>query len=215
MNFRLLLLLLLIGPLGFCQDTEYTNETDYQPTWWNQNDPETVYLSASISKVFALNDSNLKEFKNFTNADLEFGWYFLPNFILGAYFDKSFSHIKEEHSNKTGAVRNRGFSTYGIQAGYYNAINREWNWSVKFGIGSIIYRSSAAQDIFREKGITYKLDAQVGYRINRTLAFFFKVSPAYDQLSINSTPEYQDYLNKMFRLNAGLGVRVHFQNPNG
>jgi len=191
-------------------------ETKVHPNWYESEDPETVYFTFGILGSLPINDSTLKDAGGPAGITFGFNWFVIPELTIGVYYDTQSTGISEDENNdKIGAIKDINLNSFGFQLGYYRAINREWNWSLKAGAGPIVYKSNTGYDKFPENGASYKLTGELGYRLNQTLSLFTRISPRYNQLDIRSVPEVHDYLNNHLLLDIGVGLRIHLHNPNG
>lgn len=215
MNFKIILvgILFLISNQIISGQNE---EKKVHQNWYNSDDPETVYFTFGALASIPLNDSTLKDAGGPAGISLGFDWLVIPELTVGVYYDTQTTHISNDEDNdRTGAVKNINLNSFGLQLGYYKAINREWNWSLKAGVGIIGYKSRTGYDKFMEDGTSYKLSGEVGYRLNQTLALYTRIAPRYNKLNIEAVEEVQNYLNKHFLLDFGIGLRIHLHNPGG
>lgn len=216
MNFKYFLpFICLIFSLQLsAQETSDSTEV-YYPNRYKQSDPEVLYFSQSLSKTIPFGNSSLQDYNSlYSYSIFEMDFFALSMLTVGTYFEIGYGEVKDGSTEKLGLITATRFSSFGLQLGYYHAFNRRWNWTLKGGIAALGYRSHAyTSDNFSEGGTSYKLDAQIAYRLGPTFAFYFKVAPAYDKLKIKATPDIQDYLNHHFKMNIGLGFRIHLHNP--
>ncbi|MCL6217140.1 hypothetical protein [Zunongwangia pacifica] len=182
---------------------------------YNPEDPETVFFGLSFYFPNGLSDSSLGNDYTFdAGIQFEVNVFITPQFVAGVY--GKWHEGEVSNIEKIGNISESNFSEYGLSLGYYQAINREFNYFITASIGGVSVRNTVpfSPDSFRENGTSYKVGGELGYRFNQTIAFFAKVSPYYLNLDIENTA-YNDYLNNHFLVDVGFGLRVHLHNPNG
>ena len=194
-------------------------QTEIQPkphkNWYEPEDPETVFFGLSTYFPFGLSDSSLGNDYSFdAGIQFEVNVFLTPQFVTGVYGKWHGGEVTD--IEKIGNISETNFSEYGLSLGYYQAINRQFNYMITASIGAVTLNNTVpfSPDSFRENGTSYKVTGELGYRFNQTIAIFAKVSPYYLNLDIENKA-YNDYLNKHFLIDLGFGLRVHLHNPNG
>ncbi|MDN3595870.1 hypothetical protein [Zunongwangia endophytica] len=183
--------------------------------WYQPEDPETIYFELSTFYPLGMSDSS---FGNDYQLDqgIQFGVhvFIVPEFTIGLYGKWHGSEVT--NIEKIGNISETRFNEYGLELGYYYAIDRQMNVQLTGAIGSVNLRNLVdfSSNSFWENGISYKLGVAFGYRFNQTLAIFAKVSPYFLKLDIKNEA-YDDYLNDHILMDFGVGLRIHLHNPNG
>lgn len=177
-------------------------------------DPETVFFNLELFRPVAIGNYSLaKDYNMGVGVALDFNWFVLPELTLGTHASVTGGSVK--NTRRIGNIQSTTIYLFGVDIGYYHAFDEEWNIHASTGLGVIDYRHSAPEDKFSEPGNAYWVQLQVGYRINRTIAFYFKLQPRYDKLKITAPPSIERYINNQIMINAGLGFRINLQNPGG
>ena len=211
-NILLLAIILSFSLTNAQQDQSLPNP---HRNWYEPEDPETVFFGLSTYFPIGLSHSSLSnDYELNAGIQLEVNVFITPQFVAGVY--GKWHEGEVSNIEKIGNISETNFSEYGVSLGYYQAINREFNYLITANIGSVSLRNSVpfSSGSFRENGTSYKLGGELGYRFNQTIAVFARVSPYYLNLDINNAA-YMDYLNKHFLVDVGFGLRVHLHNPNG
>lgn len=183
------------------------------PGQYSEN-PESVYFNVEIFYPVGLGNSPYAQAYNFDPGyALDFSWFVKPQFTLGARY--SFFRGYVENKSRLGNISTTKFHLLGVDGGYYQALNKDWNLHYKLGLGVVIHRNRAPEDKFTDDGGKTWASIEIARRVNRTLGFFIKTGLDYEFLHINSSEEVKSYLNSNFILNLGLGLRFNFQNPGG
>ncbi|SFB77197.1 hypothetical protein SAMN04487907_101561 [Zunongwangia mangrovi] len=212
MKKLLLLVFILSISVGNAQ-TEIIPEP--HKNWYEPEDPETVFFGLSFYFPNGIGDSSLGNDYSFdAGIQFEVNVFITPQFVAGVY--GKWHEGEVTNIEKIGNISDSNFSEYGLSLGYYQAINRQFNYMITAGIGAVTLNNTVpfSPDSFRENGTSYKVTGELGYRFNQTIAIFAKVSPYYLNLDIENAA-YDSYLNKHFLVDVGFGLRVHLHNPNG
>ncbi|MFC6860639.1 hypothetical protein [Zunongwangia atlantica] len=195
------------------------SQTEIQPNphknWYEPEDSETVFFGLSFYFPNGIGDSSLGNDYSFdAGIQFEVNVFITPQFVAGVY--GKWHEGEVTNIEKIGNISDSNFSEYGLSLGYYQAINRQFNYMITAGIGAVTLNNTVpfSPDSFRENGTSYKVKGELGYRFNQTIAIFAKVSPYYLNLDIENDA-YDSYLNKHFLIDLGFGLRVHLHNPNG
>lgn len=205
-NTRLLFLLLLISGFTNAQD-ENIPENQYS------DDPETVFFNLEFYCPMAIGNSAYSEYSFDPGYALDFNWFVMPEFTLGARL--SVHRGFPEDRSKTGNINRSTFHLLGLDAGYYQALTREWNIHYKAGIGLITNVYQAPEDKFSEDGGKLWISSEVTKRLNRTLGIFLRTGFDFDFNNIETSANKKSYFNNNFLFNLGAGIRINLQNPGG
>ena len=176
--------------------------------------PETVFFNLEIFRPVAIGNYALaKDYTMSPGVAFDFNWFALPELTLGTHISITGGTVNDP--SRIGNISNTTIYLLGIDIGYYYAFDKEWNIHASAGYGILDYRHSAPQDKFSEQGNSFWLQVQLGYRINRTIAVYFKLQPRYDKLNIAAPSSIDRYINNQIIINPGLGFRINLQNPGG
>ena len=211
LNFRLGLLCLLTPFLLFSQE----GDSDINLTNFVQEDPETVFFNIGIFKPFAFSNNSFREAYQTadTGLEIDFNWLAFPNFTAGIRIDLFYASVND--ISKIGAITGTRVTNYGIHAGYYKPITRNWNWHANIGVGSVGYRSRTYDDVIKEYGWNLTLQNELNYRFNQYFGVYGKLQLRADFLDIETSRPTDDFLNKQLFFVPGIGIRFNFHNPGG
>jgi hypothetical protein len=204
-----LFFLLLFSAITICNAQETIVENDDF-----NDDPETVFFNFEIFRPVGIGDSFLaRDYNIGAGFAFDFNWFFVPNFTVGTHFNIFRSSV--ENQSAVGNIQSTSVAMFGLTAGYYYEVDQHWNVHATAGFGTLNYRNTAPEDKFSEPGTSYWVQVQVAYRFNKTVAVYFKMEPRLDKLEIQAPPGLDQYFNRHFMLNPGLGLRLNFHNPGG
>ncbi|WBL22423.1 hypothetical protein [Zunongwangia sp. HRR-M8] len=199
----------------FLQAQQSDVEIAAHRNWYQPEDPETIFFD--LSTFYPLGISN-SSFNNDYQLDqgIQFGVhiFIVPEFTAGLYGKWHGSEVT--NIEKIGNINETRFNEYGLELGYYYAIDQKVNVHLTGGVAGVYLRNlvNFSPNSFGENGISYKLGVALGYRFNQTLAVFAKVSPYYLNMDIQNEA-YDNYLNDHILMDFGVGLRIHLHNPNG
>ena len=208
-KFFLLMLMLNIGFLKaqiVKEDPEIEQEI--------KSDPETVFFNFEVFRPIPFGDNSLAmDYSMGPGVAFDFNWFATPELTFGTH--ASITGGSVDDISRIGNIEKTTIYLFGLDVGYYHAFDEEWNVHATAGLGALDYHHSAPEDKFSESGTSYWVQVQVGYRINRTIAVYFKMQPRYDRLNIAAPASIERYINNQLMINSGIGFRVNLQNPGG
>lgn len=206
MNTRITFVIFLLAVFTCCG--QEVADADFN------DDPETVFFNLEVFRPVGVGDSFLaRDYNLGAGFAFDFNWFIIPNFTIGTQLNIFRGNVVNQSS--IGNISSSSIRMAGFTTGYYYEIDRHWNIYASAGIGALKYRNRAPEDKFSERGTSYWSQVQVGYRFNKTAAVYFKMSPRYDRLRIESPAGMQGYFNRHFMLIPGFGVRLNLHNPGG
>ncbi len=206
LNIRIFFLMVLICGLTYAQE-------DAIPSNQYAEDPETVFFNIELFYPVAISHSSYGDYRMDPGYSVDFNWFIHPEFTIGARLAVNRGY--PEDISKTGNIERSTFHLLGLDAGYYQALNRDWNLHYKGGIGLLTTVHTAPEDKFTEDGGKLWLSAEISKRLDKTLGIFLKTGMDYDFNHIETSANKNSYFNNNFLLNLGLGIRINFQNPGG
>ena len=206
LNIRFLVFFLCVSGFLYSQEEELP-ENQYS------EDPETVFFNAELYYPVNLGNSVYSNYDFDPGYAIDFNWFFQPELTLGARFavHRGFPNDISE----TGNIERGTFHLIGIDFGYYKTFSRKWNLHTRAGIGIITGVYVAPEDKFSEDGGKVWVSSEIAYRLDKTIAFFFKTGLDHDFWNIDTSDAKDSYFNHHFLFNAGIGIRIHLQNPGG
>lgn len=206
-------LFLLVANFSFLQGQEIAGE-QVENEEEVKADPETVFFNLELFRPVAIGNYALaRDYFMGLGVALDFNWFVLQEFTLGTHASITGGYVKDP--TRIGNIESTTIYLVGLDIGYYHAFDDVWNIHATAGLGVIDYRHRAPEDKFSEPGNSYWTQVQVGYRVNRTVAFYFKLQPRYDKLNIAAPPSVDRYINNQVMINTGIGFKINLQNPGG
>lgn len=212
LNTKLLVILLFCVFPMLAQEGEEDLENDnfqYSP-----GNPESVFFDFEAFYPIALGDNVYSEAYTYDPGyALDFNFFIKRKITLGARISSYRGYVQD--IEKTGNYSKTGFMLFGVHAGYYQPINREWSLHHKIGVGAMDYVNHAPQDKFYDSGTALFVASDVSYRLDKNFAVFGKIGFDHHIMNIQTTSALENRFNNTSFLSFGIGLRWHLQNNGG
>ncbi len=213
LSIRIFFLLLLLNTNSMLAQEEAENpeESSYE---YSPGNPESVFFELETIYPLALGNNVYSEAYTYDlGYGIDFNLFLKKQFTLGARISSFRGYVQDVE--KTGNYSKTGFMLFGIHAGYYQVVNKEWSLHHKIGVGALNYVNHAPEDTFNDTGTQLSVSTDVAYRFSSDFALFAKLSFQYHLMNIQTTDALDSYFNKAPFLQFGIGLRWHLQNPGG
>lgn len=184
----------------FSQDKDSTSVTPHHQG--------RLQMEAGVFRGIALGDNFLKDaYKLETGVEVGIDVYLSPNWLIGFRMDLLNTEI--EKPEKLGNFKSTYISTLGINGGYVYSFSNSIDLSLLAGLGFARYaHRSNFETNFHDDAFALWLEPKLGYRFTNNIGIFGKVKLRNDFLSIETSPDLNNYFNNASYLSFGLGIRI-------
>lgn len=201
LNFRLLLVALIVTTATLAQDTETPQET---PRKSGKNIGSIVigpYVPIAYGANFVNNGMDTK-----IGAQFSFKVNAYKGIYIGPYF--SFFNADVTNKNLLGNYDNTTNIVVGAMAGYEIHIQK-FDLSIGLGVGAATYNNDGYYDEFSDTATAVWLNPEVAYRITPYLGFYFAPELRHDFMNIETPAELGDTFKGVNYLNLSFGLRIN------
>ncbi|MCP9199345.1 hypothetical protein MKO06_05470 [Gramella sp. GC03-9] len=183
-----------------------------------QNEEETesdsdagIKVFVGGSKPFALDDNFIGDSYNLKyGAEVGVLYLFTDHWFAGAQVDVLWTDVT--NSEKLGGINRTRIISSSLNGGYLTSLTGSLEFSAKLGFGHARYANRASENgrAFHDDAFITYLEPKLAYLINDGIGIYLGLNFRYDNMSIKTSDQYEDYFSSSTRLAPTVGAQFSF-----
>ncbi len=185
---------------AFSQERDSTKITPHHPG--------RLQIETGVFGSTALGDTFISDaYKMKVGFEVGMDVFLNPQWLLGFRMDLMNTEI--EKPKNIGNYKSTYITTIGVNGGYVYSFSNALDLSLVGGIGYASYNNeSNFATRFHDNALALWFQPKLGYRITNNIGIYGNVKLRNDFLSIETSPDLEDYFNNASFLNFGIGIRI-------